>query len=291
MNQSILIIEDADVIVELYRGLLNPRDERIVDVAKTREEAMDYMRRNTYDLYIVDINLKGGEEGTDLVSKGGATPDKCIVMSGNLTEDKTLELISLYKLPRDHCMNKPPDKNAFLDLSEKILNTSKEVIDEPSTSDNLIKLEEDREIAENQIVNWQVITHMISQMSMKQWITIICAIFVFATAISTYSTYIGYRESKLFEQQFNKYCDNRFSEFRQGKEVTRRTYVEKEVAFDKMEVTVRFYPDNFVSVLLSTDDIFEPRHYWLSSPEYAKKLGLDKQKSFLDIISESWLNH
>ena len=286
MTQTILIIEDSETMIELYKGLLNPRDERVIDVASTESEALYYMKRSIYDLYIIDIVLKGGSEGTDLIGKGGAVPDKCIIMSGNLTEQRTIELMSLYKLERDHCMNKPPNKKEFLKLVEEILKQNNSHNNESThiTDDNTNHIEEERERTYNEIVNWHVIWHLFKTMSIHAWAILILVVVIGGAAISTYASFIGYKEFKQFENSFNQYCENRFKNFKPGIVISNRTYVENIIIIDGVELITRVYPSNFVSVLITTNKSFEPRHHWLASPEYADKLGLDENKSFIQII-------
>ncbi len=63
---SILIVDDEAVIALTIKQMLNKLGYTQIDIANKELKARKKIEVNSYDLAILDINLKGGEEGIEL---------------------------------------------------------------------------------------------------------------------------------------------------------------------------------------------------------------------------------
>jgi len=110
---KILILDDDDAILELCNKFLDDMSNNIYKTLN-QEAALNYLRLNQVDLFIIDHNL---EEGTgldfikDLRSKGIET--RCILCSSSLT-DEIKNIASIYN--NVDLLEKPFNKEDLLKL-------------------------------------------------------------------------------------------------------------------------------------------------------------------------------
>src|SRR4051794_9540865 len=94
-EKRVLIVEDHPDVLETYRKNVI-RAGFVVDTASTKEEAFEKVRRRTYHVAMIDVNLtdfSGGDgndrSGIDLVKriKSQKEGTKCIVISGEKSSE------------------------------------------------------------------------------------------------------------------------------------------------------------------------------------------------------------
>ena len=285
IKPDILILEDSPTLVQRYIGMLDAYQCEI-KIASNVKDALSIMIENEFDLYIIDLFLDNDIDGSDIIGKAGADPNKCVIISGKLNEDIIKNLVTIHRVPRDQIMNKPPDMHHFIEL----LNIKLTSIKENKSSKDLgtdvpsFKPEELITSVKDHIVFPAVIT-IIKNLSISHWFLIISILISMPTLLTTYASYRGWHEKVKFEKIIESECNTRFENFRKGDSISSRTYIEEIRVLDTIEFIIRAYPDNFVSVLItSTNNKFEPRKFWLVGPDYAKQKGLDKEKSLLDVV-------
>ena len=273
MKKNILIIEDDNLVVERYKGLLSDFDCEI-DVMSTLATSTECMSRINYDLYIIDVHLKGKESGLDLIGRSGATPEKCLIISGTLGEKLVRSLIDFYKVPRENIMIKPPGSKEFKFLVNLILKIKEIPI---ITNENI-------EINAEEIMskNISLLTDVIKKLPIKTWAYIIISIISIITSSSTFFAYRGYKAHAAFEKQVETYCISRFNYFSKGDCISTSTYTQQDIHLNDMKLIIRMYPDNFINIVLISPK-FEPRHYWISDKEYIDNLGI-KDGNIIDVI-------
>ena len=85
MNQRILIVDDEKAILLAFKKLLKSPNI-MVDTAETIDEAEDLLRKNIYNVVIVDLRLTGvdGEEGLEIIKyvKGLYPQTNVILVTG-----------------------------------------------------------------------------------------------------------------------------------------------------------------------------------------------------------------
>lgn len=289
MRKIALIVEDSDTMVQIYVALLSEFDI-LFDIANNTKEALQYMRQKEYDIYIFDIILQNNENGMDLIGKGGATPDKCIILSGNLPETTVWELIELYKITRENIMSKPPDNHHFKNIVSKLLEDKPEIHEHPVP----VTIKHEPHVSPDITIDnfhtkviWPHFKKVLENLSIKQWIIVVFTVLSIPSFIGPYITSVGYNSHKEFIKTLENNCEERFKNFKKGDKITSKTYLEQTLNTESVSFEVRIYPENFVSILMtSNDDKFEPRKYWVYGPEYVKHQGLDKEVSTLDIIKK-----
>lgn len=91
MNMRVLVVEDEPVIarrlVRLLGEILEPPG-RVIDAARSLEEAQAVLQQRRYDVLCLDLNLRG-RNGFDLLASAVAGPHQTIVVSANT--DRALE--------------------------------------------------------------------------------------------------------------------------------------------------------------------------------------------------------
>ena len=315
MKGKILIIEDSETMIQLYKGLLD-QFECDIDVARNSSEAKNMISNENYDVYIFDIMIPGDHEGVDFIGKGGARPDKCIILSGHLPEAKVVELVEYHNIDRGRIMIKPPDTKKFIELVMEILlqeenkhTCDKEISEEFEDIDKRFsdekeelelleqkveKLEKDRREKGNgrresdNVVNWEAVRKILGNLSSKQWFAFISFLVLVPTFLTTYSTYRGYMEHRMYNTRLNEYAQKRFQHFRENHKVTTSTYVKHTFKIDKDEYILKIYPDDFVQLVM-TSDKHEPVSQWIAGPKYLKEEGISEDKSFIQIVKKTWL--
>jgi len=298
-RKIVLIIEDSETMIQLYTSLLD-KYECLIDVADNTDTALQFMRKKEYDVYIIDVKLKGDSSGIDLIGKGGATPNKCFILSGNLPEKTVSDLIDLYKIPRENIMIKPPDTHKFNELMNKALNSdSGFLIEDNEEIVNIHKVEE-KDIDPDELTMDNVHTKLIlpyvkiilKNLTFKQWIYIAITLFTLPTVIGPYITSIGFSGHQEFMRSLDNSCEDRFKNFRKGDKVTSKNYIEQNVDADNVSFEIRIYPDNFVSILItSNDNKFEPKKQWIYGPQYIKEKKLDEDVTYLRIVKQFFKIH
>jgi two-component system nitrate/nitrite response regulator NarL len=94
---SILILEDQHVVRMGMRALIQISEPRAtVQEASSYEEAIDRLANGRFDLAFLDIDLKDGNSGIDVLKyiRGSEMDIKAIMLSANEDRDVVLECIS-----------------------------------------------------------------------------------------------------------------------------------------------------------------------------------------------------
>lgn len=89
MKAEILIVEDSNTISHSITNLLLKNDYQVCNVFVTGEEAVNYIKENTPDLILMDINLAGeidGIQATQKIKKIKAIPIIYLTVSKNSPE-------------------------------------------------------------------------------------------------------------------------------------------------------------------------------------------------------------
>ncbi len=69
MNDSILIVEDDPIISQLISWRLEKFGYRVSGRVQTAEEALERIKEERPDLVLIDINLPGSMDGTELARR------------------------------------------------------------------------------------------------------------------------------------------------------------------------------------------------------------------------------
>jgi two-component system, response regulator PdtaR len=67
--ERILIIEDEAIISECIKEILNNLGYRHVESADNAAAGLEILRRNDYDVVLMDINLGEGTDGIDIINE------------------------------------------------------------------------------------------------------------------------------------------------------------------------------------------------------------------------------
>ncbi len=288
MQNTVLVIEDSETVVELYKGLLAQFDCK-VDVAQSVDEAVKFMKQFEYDVFVIDNKLQGEAKGTELIGKGGATPDKCIILSGSLPEDLVKDLMDFYRVPRDHIMIKPPNIKGFVSLVKTIFDNRNSIIEQEPEE---LAVKEESEDVTNDILHelkniLSIVKKLYIMYTYKFIIGIILIAFTWMFFMNVYSTYNGYQEYLSFNTSFETYCHKRFKHFVQGSDITPSTYVETITKINKQTTVIKSYPDHIISVLVTCNDSkckHIPQLIWIPSSTYISMNGLRSDMDFVDIL-------
>lgn len=271
-KKAVLIAEESLAMVQLYKGLLAAYDCIVHQVASI-QEARERMMRYEYDLYILDTKLDNQENGTDLIGKGGAKPDKCLILSGNLPEDKVTELVDFYKVPRNMIMIKPPDAKAFIAIANKYLAGG-------SSPDDTV-LHGKSEI----IPSKRKFIRILKRITLKGWIAVVGFMLVLPTTIETTFNYLGYRQYVKFEHTKAEYCKNKFDSLRPGDKISTTTYIEETKSTESADYVLRYYPEGVAYIKVIPKDKKEKvRETWLVGPKYLEAIELKEDMTFIDIF-------
>ncbi|WP_424961169.1 LytR/AlgR family response regulator transcription factor [Ekhidna sp.] len=68
MDVKVLIVEDNPITSQDLKEIIEENGMIVTDVVKTKQEAITSFQSNKPDILLVDINLKGGDDGVDLVT-------------------------------------------------------------------------------------------------------------------------------------------------------------------------------------------------------------------------------
>lgn len=275
-NKNILIVEDDRVFISFYKGILSQLKCKL-DFADSVESALSLMNKIEYSIYILDLKLKDKSLGTELIGKYKASPKKCIILSGNLIEDKVNELVNLYSIPRLNIMVKPPEEESFINRISYILELEDNVNTEVKEN---IKLE----TINIKLIFKELLTFF-KNLKLKFKILILILIISIPTIFSTYLTYIGYKLHKSYIINLDIYCETKFKYFKKDNKISKSTFIEKEINVKDTYLTIRFYPNNFISILVTSEITdSEPQKYWILSSSYQKELINNYDKTFLYFI-------
>lgn len=276
-KKAVLIAEESLAMVQLYKGLLAAYGcivHHVSNVAEARERMIHY----DYDLYIIDTLLENDEDGTELVGRGGAKPDKCLILSGNLPEEQVTELVEFHKVPRNMIMVKPPDAQAFITIANKYLSGG--------ASDDGTILVVKSGTSKPSII--QRTKNIFKKMTIRGWLTLICFLLLLPTTVRTTGLYISYKEHNRFHTNTAEYYTEKFEDFVEGEKVGTHTYVEHIVKGDACEYIIQAYPGRVIRVKILPDDLNKKtKEYWLAGPEYLKTLGLSENMTFVDILKSA----
>jgi CheY-like chemotaxis protein len=84
LEARILIVDDGDTYRNLIRQILEQQGYKSIDEVSTQKEALSMLNAGSYDVAIIDIALKGNDEGIELlreINKGGIKTE-AIITSG-----------------------------------------------------------------------------------------------------------------------------------------------------------------------------------------------------------------
>ncbi len=281
--KNILIVDDSEnQVLRLKNYLLEFNCN--IDVADSYASAIKLIKKNTYDLFIIDIIIRGNKLGTELVGRG-ADSNKTIIISGQgetLNEQHVNDLIQLYKIPNEHILHKPISKKLFTDIVNIIFNNDnsndnkeeikKENIEENKENKEILPVEK---IKIQDIVNVTKISEILDQLTIYQWLKIFVILFLFFSFIGAFCVHYGYIQHEKFEYKLDNFCNKKFAEFSLSDKITNCTYIEKNIVYDKGRIDIKIYPQSFVKVVVFRDNL-NPEIRWLYGDEYIKETGLDQ---------------
>jgi signal transduction histidine kinase/CheY-like chemotaxis protein/HPt (histidine-containing phosphotransfer) domain-containing protein len=112
---KILVVDDNEINQAVVKGLLEKQPHEL-DPAKSGEEALDKLRKNTYDLALMDIELpgiKGDEVARRFLSSDNSNAKKIVIiaLTGNLMPD---EIDRFYKSGMADVLEKPIDPERLM---------------------------------------------------------------------------------------------------------------------------------------------------------------------------------
>lgn len=113
---KILYVDDEKDLLELASTFFE--DEKLpLDTASDYTEAIELIRKNTYDLIVTDVRLPSGN-GMELLKRARAEfgfKGKCILASGDVKKEEAKSAGA------DHIVNKPIDFFALIDTVKELL--------------------------------------------------------------------------------------------------------------------------------------------------------------------------
>lgn len=119
--KTILVVDDAPMIRELLKGVLEPEGYAVIE-AVDGEEALDLFKANAVDLSIIDIFLpkKGGLQVMGELMKKDSK-HKIIAISGgeSFNPDAILELANMFEVAET--FSKPIDTARLLSAVNRLL--------------------------------------------------------------------------------------------------------------------------------------------------------------------------
>lgn len=92
LNADVLVVDDVEAIRTFLRMLLIKMGFRCVDTASNSQQVMDMLRKKSYDLVFLDINLPGADGLSILRWIASKYPDIEVVMcTGNSSSQNVKE--------------------------------------------------------------------------------------------------------------------------------------------------------------------------------------------------------
>lgn len=271
-KKAVLIIEDSLSMTQLYIGLLAAY-KCVVHTASNADEAYKKMMCYDYDLYILDIVIDGENKGLELLGVGGADSNKCLIVSGNLSENIINTLVTFHKIPRNMIMNKPPDVQAFASILNQLF---KENGDEENKKEDKEKCNKN---IGSKILDW------FKNLSFRGRLTLIGIIIVLPTTLQTTLTYFKYKNYINFNKNKVEYNLKKFNYFVKGDKITNNTFKENIINTDKAKYLIRIYPDKVIYIkVIPKDKNKETEVRWSVGKEYLETLGLKDDMTLTDII-------
>jgi CheY-like chemotaxis protein len=111
LNPTVLVVDDEEIIAELWRIYLGRMGVPVCGSAATADEAVALARRHRPAVVLMDMRLRGEEDGVDAALKIHESVGSAMVFVTGSTEPKTMTRIQL-----DHpvaVMIKPVPENLF----------------------------------------------------------------------------------------------------------------------------------------------------------------------------------
>ena len=105
MKYKMLVTDDDPELLALYKSLFNCNYDLEVDFASTPEECRMLIKRNLYDLVLLDIYLTpGNPDGKDILSEMWKYPHTEAVMMSTCDDPKTVK--ECFELGADEFISK-----------------------------------------------------------------------------------------------------------------------------------------------------------------------------------------
>lgn len=118
MNKRLLVIDDAEDILQLFQTLLTELGFRDIDLVSTGRDAITALRSNPYDLVILDIELPdiNGKQILDTINVEGF--DAPVVMCSAHNSVDNVQIT--WEMGAKGFLSKPVDPNKLKNLLERI---------------------------------------------------------------------------------------------------------------------------------------------------------------------------
>ena len=118
---TIIIVEDEAIVALDYKITLTKKGHNIVGIYASSKSVLQALQKNIPDLLLVDLNLKGGKDGIELVNeirKFSNVP--VLFLSGN-SDPKTLDRVAAISFSR--FLTKPAIPHVLINEVEKSMHT------------------------------------------------------------------------------------------------------------------------------------------------------------------------
>jgi CheY-like chemotaxis protein len=121
--KKMLIVEDDDLSLSVMQRLF--RDNYEIFVASSAEEFFENYKSNFFDIIIMDISLKGGKSGLDIIKEIKAdklysgTPILCLTAHAH----KQIKLNAI-EAGTDYFLTKPVSNMVLMETVESLINTA-----------------------------------------------------------------------------------------------------------------------------------------------------------------------
>lgn len=118
MTKRLLVIDDAEDILELFKTLLGNLGFNNVDLVETGKEAVKALTKNEYDLVILDIELPdmNGKDILDIINGEGLSVP--VVMCSAYSSVDNVQ--ATWEMGAKGFLSKPVDPNKLKNLLERV---------------------------------------------------------------------------------------------------------------------------------------------------------------------------
>jgi len=121
---SVLVVDDHQEVADFVAEALREMENMEVDTATSQESAQAMYRRKPYDLCIIDLYLKGGDDEPDglyfakwVHKKNPKT--RVILMTGKSYSKVITDIV--VRTGETHLLSKPIDLNHLLDIVRQVM--------------------------------------------------------------------------------------------------------------------------------------------------------------------------
>ncbi len=115
---KVLIVEDEFILSKLYEVILQQNHHTVCAVMPTVTAAREFLAKEQPDLVLLDMRLKNGENGLELLPDLSQKQIPVIVITGN---DDAATVEEIKRLGITDILSKPVNQNVLLQKIESIL--------------------------------------------------------------------------------------------------------------------------------------------------------------------------